>query len=174
MDEERIYRTDAIRATLKEDVSDFFNRGASLDDYLYTYGYAKMIGMVNGGLNDYNSANEEVCLSLLMTAAFFARSNDITLLKHSKSRGGIRKKLLMAELQEDIGDILYIYKKLKTAPNKLNFPILQAYYDRHPDFNPFKQLKLMDEALEVKARKKSPKKTKSPKQTAPRKTTQNA
>lgn len=174
MDEERVYRTDAIRATLKEDISDFFNRGAPLDDYLHTFGYAKMIGMVNNGLNDFNSANNDICLSLLMTAAFFARSNDVSLLKHSKSRGGMRKKLLMAELKEDIGDILYIYRKLKTAPNKLNLPVLNAYYIEHPGFNPFEQLALMDKALKVKARKAKSKKPTSKRLIASRKTPQNA
>lgn len=130
-------RTDSKRADLRSDSSLLLQSSLPLARSVSTLGNEQIIGMVNTGLNDFSVTKDGVCLSLIMAGKFLAITEALRTVESPTYRveaGQILKtRQLHKELQEELADVVYIYKKLKADPKGLNWSLLNAYQQQYPD-----------------------------------------
>ena len=154
--EKPVRRTDKFRATLREDMTPLLTSELPLGDAVHSLNYSQLVGMVNSGINDFNCAKDGVCLSLIMAARFMAIMEVLKTMESKRFRASIgtvrTNRQLYQNLKEDLGDVLYIYKKLKTNPSGLNWSVLNAYQAQYPAANLKHQFELMDRQLSHKNR----------------------
>lgn len=149
-------RTDKLRATLQADPLLILQSDLPLSQAVRSVSISDLIGMVNTGLDDFNSAKDGACLSILMAARFMAVMSILNMMRDKRYRESIgtlkTNRTLYQNLKEDLGDILYIYRKLKTNPNGLNWPIINAYDQQYRDAHLQHQFEEMDIQLSKKPR----------------------
>ena len=136
------------RATLLEDASLFLQSELPLSETVSLLGNKRLIGIVNSGIDDFSVVRDNTSLSLIMAAKFFAITEAMKTMEsfHFRVTSGniLKNRSLYKDLQEDLGDVLYIYRKLKSQPRGLNLSVLNAYQARYPDANIPDLLKQMD------------------------------
>ncbi len=142
-------RTDKQRALLcTDDMSELLQSPYSLPETVRDIGLEKIIGMVNSGLDDFSIEENGACLSLLMVGKFLGITRNLRILENPNyfiEAGKIRSTYrCYQEHRQELGDVLYIYNKLKSHPNGLNWKLINAYDQQYPDAKiPF-VLKQMD------------------------------
>jgi len=122
-----------------------------LSDTVDELGYDKLIQMVDAGVDDFNSATQESCLSFIMVSRHMGIVSALETMQdpYFQPSPRLRKKyvLIHKNLRQDLNTVLSIYKKLKTSPRGLNWPILQAYEKDNPSARLLEQIRLMDSHL---------------------------
>ena len=151
-----VHRTDTIRARIKLDDARTSKKSMLAEYTLDQTDLSTLIGMVNAGLDDFNSEKEGSCLSLRIASRYMMIISALETMqdKHFNPSPRWMKKyeMIHGNLLEDLGDVLYIYKKLKTSPKGINWPILNAYEAQYPHMKFAPQFQKMDQMLAHKPR----------------------
>ena len=117
------------RSSLRDDASLIFQSS--------NLGTKQIVRMVDEGLDDFSATKDGVCLSLIMLSKFFAITETLKTIESPSYRvepGQITKtRKFHKQLKEELGDVVYIYKKLKDNPKGLNQNLLDAYQREYPD-----------------------------------------
>ncbi len=144
-------RTKAKRTTLKDYLAALSNPNQSLSDVVDQFGYPKIIRMIDRGLNDYNFATPNCCLSLIMAARYMGIVSALETMQdpyfHPAPRLLKKYRAIHKNLKKDLNTVLRIYKKLKATSKGLNWPILNAYEESNPSAKLTEQFKMMDNHL---------------------------
>ena len=144
------------RSSLKDNLAKLTAPNHSLSDLIDLVGYSKLIRMIDNGVDDFNSANQDCCLSLIMAARYMGIISALETMQdqHFQPAPRLLKKyrLIHGNLKQDLKHVLDIYKKLKNGPKGLNWPVLNAYEAEHPNANLTEQFQKMDAHLIHKPR----------------------
>ena len=131
------HRTNTQRAHLRSDASLILQASHLSPLAISNLENDQIMGMVNTGLDDFSIEKDGVCLSLIMAIKFFAITETLKTMESPSYRveaGQILKtRKLHKELQNELGDVLYVYKKLRDNPKGLNWNLLNAYQQKYPD-----------------------------------------
>ena len=148
------------RATLRDQLAIFDAPNRTLSDVVDQLGYAKLIQMINAGVDDFNSASNDCCLSLIMASRYMGIISALETMqdKYFQPAPRLLKKYraIHENLRDDLTSVLSVYKKLKNTSKGLNWPVLNAYESEYPSAHLADQFKKMDAHLIHKPHFSSP------------------
>ena len=139
------------RGSLKANFKKAVTTNIPSGDALRSLDYSTIMRLIDNGMDDFNSATPDCCLSLILGARYMGIISALETMQDQHFQPAARLlpkyRLIYKNLRKDFNDVLRIYQKLKNSARGLNKPVLEAYESEYPNANIQEQLKKMDSHL---------------------------